>query len=50
VNSEGRGVPNGAQATESEPELAMVVKLWPLLPRPIRAGIIGMIEAVFESS
>lgn len=35
----------GAQSDVTDPDLAGVVKAWPTLPAPIRAGIVAMVKA-----
>ena len=46
--SEQGGAESGAQAAStavSDPDLAAVVKAWPKLPEPVRAGIVAMVKA-----
>jgi len=50
TTSGGRGSPSGARDSESDPDLAKLMELWPRLPRAIRAGIIGMVEAASEET
>ncbi len=42
--SEAGGAKSGAVATE-EPKLALLIAVWPMLPQPIKAGILAIVLA-----
>ena len=38
-----------APKPECDPDLAMIVAVWPALPKPVRAGILAMVEAAGQA-
>ncbi len=39
----------GAKSNQIPPELTTVIKAWPDLPEPIKAGILAMVQAARQS-
>ena len=40
--------PDMSESVRNDPNLASVVKAWPDLPEPIRAGIVAMVQTANE--
>ncbi|MCZ6734540.1 MAG: hypothetical protein O7F17_03720 [Planctomycetota bacterium] len=47
-----RAAPSAARSVESDPidpDLATVIDAWPSLPKPVKAGIVALVNTAIES-
>ena len=44
------GAPGGARGSQIDPDLAELIRCWPMLPPSIKAGIVAMVGVVHSES